>query len=53
MRNCLWAGEGEEKASAGGGASCVLPATFIKRGSSMQMKDLIRQQSRSQVKVLC
>lgn len=55
------AGEEEEKASAGGGgggegrdASCELPATFMKRSSSgMLMKDLIRQQSRSQVQVLC
>ncbi len=53
MRNCIMAGEGEEKVSAGGGASCELLATFIKRsGSSMLMKDLIRQQSRSQVQVL-
>lgn len=28
MRNCVMAGDGEEKASAGGGgASCELPAT--------------------------
>ncbi len=47
------AGDGEEKASAGGGASCELPATFMKRSSSsMLMNDLIRQQSRSQVQVL-
>lgn len=52
MRNCLWAGEGEEKATAGGSASCAFPAPAIKRVSSMQMKDLIRQQSRSQVEVL-
>lgn len=48
------AGDGEEKASAGGGASCELPATFMKHSSSsMLMKDLIRQQSKSQVQVLC
>jgi len=54
MRNCIMAGDGEEKVSAGGGASCELPATFMKRSSSsMLMKYLIRQQSRSQVQVLC
>lgn len=30
--------EGEENASAGGGASCELPAPFLKTVSSMQMK---------------
>lgn len=51
MRNYIIAGEGEEKASAGGGASCELPATFMNSG--MLMKDLIRQQSWSEVQVLC
>lgn len=54
MWNCIMAGDGEEKASAGGAASSELPATSMKYCSSgMLMKELIRQQSRSQVQVLC
>lgn len=44
---------GEEKASAGGGASCELPATFMWHSNNMLMKDLMRQKRRrSQVQVL-
>lgn len=51
MRNCKMAGDWEEKASAGGGASRELPATK-RPTSTMLLKDLLGQQSRSQVRVI-